>query len=92
MNDSSEKILLQLPDRDATLKWEEAAQTFVVRDSSTDERLPFEGQRRTTVFHRISRFYGKKIEYVDGQGGTTTFGQNAADLRKTPAARKYGAK
>lgn len=81
------KINMLLPDRDATLSWD--GRSFIVRDMQTDERLPFSGQRRTTVMRQISRFYGRRVEWVESSGRITHSGSNAADLRKTPAARKY---
>lgn len=81
------KINMVLPDRDATLSWD--GKSFIVRDMQTDELLPFKGQRRTTVMRQISRFYGKRVEWVNSSGRTTYSGSDVADLSQTPAGRKY---
>lgn len=83
-----DRINILLPDRDASLEWN--GRSFVVRDTQTDQLLPFKGQRHTTVYRQISRFYGRKVEAVYRGKAPFTVGSDVADLRQTPAAHKYG--
>lgn len=88
MGSREEKVNMLLPDRDATLQWN--GKSFIVRDMQTDEQLPFKGQRHSTVYGQIARYYGRRVEYIDNEGRARHFGKNLTDLSKTPAARKYG--
>lgn len=87
--DGHPKYSIILPDRDATIAWD--GSEYFLRDTHTDERIgTFRGQSARPILRQISKYYGRRVEHADMHGNVGFYGENAPDVRKTAAARKYG--
>lgn len=87
--DGRDKYSILLPDHDATIAWD--GSSYIIRDVHTDERIgTFKGQTERPLLRQISKFYGRKVERTNRNGQMGTYGSDAPDVTKTPAARKYG--